>query len=269
MRNPARKALYCLLLVLASAALIAFGAWREQSLDEDWTAVGPILLGFALLPFPLYILVEALFAVRGRAQLLAGIGVIARWRVSPAEWQGFRGLDSRRAGQDFSLGNELWVRKSAPAEPVEVIVGAGSALVDGSCHSLKPGGLPDLRGLRWIEGPPACLEFALRYPRSRHSPPVDTTLRIPVPASARSEAVRVLTHYQQSLRPAARAPSRARRIGAMLALAAATGAGGYALVRAWLDGNPLVVPGLMIGGIILAVFAALVALSAFLPTRRT
>lgn len=270
MRDPARKAFYCFLLVVASAGLIWFGAHRQEAVGGHWSGVVPVLLGFALLPFPLYILVEALFAVRGRAKLLAGIGVIARWQVQPSEWEAFRGLDSRRIARDLSLSNEFWIRKAVPAAPVEVIVGERSALVDGSYHSLKPGGLPGLRAVGWIEGSPACLEFSLLYPRSRHSPPVPTTVRIPVPASARGEAGRVLAHYQQRLRPAAHAPSRARRIGATLAAAAVAGAGGYALVRAWLDGNPLVVPGLMIAGILLSIFAALFALAVFLlPARRT
>lgn len=268
MRDPARKALYCFLALLLGAGLIGFGAVRLERFEEDRLGVGALMLGFAIAPFPLYMLIEALFAIRGRALLLLGEGVIARWQVHPPDWQRFRGLDSRRASEDSSLGNDLWVRKSAPEAPVEVIVGERSVLVDGSYHPLRPGGLPDLREVRWLEGPPTCLEFALRYPRSRYGPPVLSTVRVPVPASARGEAGRVLAHYQQRLRPAVRAPSRARRIGAVLVLAAAAGAGGYALARAWLDGNPLVVPGLMIGGIVLAVFAALFALASLIPNRR-
>lgn len=269
MRNPARKALYCLLALLVGAGLIVLGAVRLERFEEDRLGVGALMLGFAIVPFPLYILIEALLAVRGRALLLLGEGVIARWQVHPADWEGFRGLDSRRASEEASLGNDLWVRRAAPAAPVEVIVGEKSMLVDGSYHMLRPGGLPELREVRWLEGPPTCLEFALRYPRSRYGPPVPSTVRIPVPASARGEAGRVLAHYRQRLRPATRAPSRARRIGAILALAAAAGAGGHALARAWLDGNPLVAPGLMIGGIVLAVFAALFALASLIPGRRT
>lgn len=274
MRNPARKALYCLLLVAASAGLIWFGAYRQETVGDHWTGVVPILLGLALLPFPLYILVEALFAVRGRAKLLAGVGVIARWRVSPAEWEGFREVDSRRIAQDLSLGNDFRVRKAAPATPVEVIVGEKSALVDGSYHSLKPGGLPDLRGVRWIEGPPACLEFAIRYPRSRQNPPVDTTVRIPVSASARAEAARVLDHFERLLRPPAPVPrkrgSDARTWAILAAGAVAAGAAAYAVLRDLPESAAqFVLPGLAIAGSVLAIFAAVIALAMYLSNPKT
>ena len=93
MRNPARKALYCLIALLAGAALIWFGAGREQRVGEDWTAIVPIALGFTLAPFGFVFLIQALFAMRGQALLLAGHRVIARWHVFPAEWEQFRELD--------------------------------------------------------------------------------------------------------------------------------------------------------------------------------
>ncbi|MGA9582075.1 MAG: hypothetical protein WBR13_08920 [Allosphingosinicella sp.] len=270
MRDPARKALYCFLLVAASAGLIWFGAVRQETVASHWTGVVPVLLGLALLPFPLYILVEALFAVRGRAKLLAGIGVIARWRVSPVEWEVFRGLDGRRIAKDISLANDFWIRKAALEAPVEVIVGEKSALVDGSYHSLKPGGLPDLRGVRWIEGPPACLEFATRYPRSRHSPPVDTTVRIPVAAGARAEAVRVLDHFERLLRPPARRkPAGASRVWTILAAGTVAAVAAYAVLRDFPESAArFVLPGLAIAGSVLAIFAAVIALAMFLSNPK-
>lgn len=150
MRNPAGNAVYGLLLVRTSAGLIWFAAVRRESVGEHWTGVGPFILGFALLPFPLVFLVQALFATRGRARLLAGIGVIARWQVDPVEWGRFRGLDSRRSSGDFSLGSDLRIRRADPFGPVEIVVGETSALIDGSYHSLRPGGLPELRGVSWL-----------------------------------------------------------------------------------------------------------------------
>jgi hypothetical protein len=275
MRNPGRKALTCFLLVAASAGLIGFGVERERSLGEHWTALGPILAGLALLPFPLYILIEALFAVRGRARLLAGLGVIARWRVHPADWEGFRTLDSRRAAEDLSLGNALRVRKAAPAAPVEVIVGAKSVLVDGSYHPLNPRGLPELHGVRWVEGPPTCLEFELRYPRGRYGGPVTTTVRIPVSPGARSEAVGVLDHFERLTRrspaPSPPQPVRTSRVYAIVvACAAAVGGIGYALILNLPEGGGrLVLQGLAIAVLVLAAFASIVALAHFLSKLRT
>ncbi|HYW14616.1 MAG TPA: hypothetical protein VE891_00490 [Allosphingosinicella sp.] len=274
MRNPARKALYALLALIVSAVLIRFGIERYETAGEGWGSTGPILLGLAVLPFPLWILIQASFAVRGQAKLLAGIGVIARWQAYPSEWEQFRKLDSRRAGEDFSLGNELWIRRTAPTEPVEVIVGEKSALVDGSYHSLNPRGLPELRGVSWIEGPPTCLEFRLLYPRGRYGGTVPTSLRIPVPASARAAAVQVFDHFERLTRRspglALRNPSRTYRICAALFLGAAVAGGiGYALFGTLSeDTGQLVLMSLLIVAAVLATFTAIIALSTFLLTRR-
>lgn len=274
MRNPARKALYALLALAVGSWLIRYGIERYEAVGEGWGSSGPIALGLAIVPFPLVTLIQALFAVRGQAKLLAGIGVIARWQVYPNEWERFRGLDSRRAGQDFSLGNDLWVRKATPAEPVEVIVGAKSVLVDGSYHSLNPRGLPELRGVSWLEGPPTCLEFALRYPRGRYGGTVPMTLRIPVAPSARAEAIRVFAHFEALTRRspglALRNPPKTYRICAVLVLgAAAAGGAGYLLIPRFADGTgQLVLLSLLIGGAVLAIFAVILALATFLLTRR-
>jgi len=273
MRNPARKALYCLIALLAGAALIWFGAGREQRIGEHWTAIAPVLVGFTLAPFGFVFLIQALFAMRGRALLLAGHRVIARWHVYPDEWERFRALDSRRADRP-SLVNDLWIRKARPVDGIAVIVGEKSALVDGSYHSLSPRGLPELREVRWLEGPPACLEFQLLYPRSRYGGPVPTTLRIPVPASARADAGRVMAHFEPLTRRhpplALRNPPRTYRICAALIVAGAASAGiGYALALERADGaDPLVPLALLIGGVIMTVFALVLALATFLLTRR-
>lgn len=274
MRDPSRQALYCFLLVLVSAGLIAFGIHRYEAMPAHWTAVGPILLGLALLPFPLYLLVEALFAVRGKAKLLAGIGVIARWQVHPGEWEGFRRVDKRRSAEDLSLVNGLWIRRAAPPDPVEVIVGAKSVLIDGSYHMLSRRGLPELRHVSWIEGSPTCLEFSLRYPPGRHGRAVWTTVRIPVSAGARAEALRVFDHYDRLTRPrpgpALRNPKRTYRVCAILVLAAtAVGGAVYALARDLPEGSAqFVLPGLAIGACVLGVFAATLGLATFLLSQR-
>lgn len=274
MRNPARKAFYCFLLVAASVGLIWWGIEPGQDLGDDWTEFAPVLLGLGLLPFPSYILVEALFAIRGRARLVAGIGVIARWQAAPAEWERFRGLDSRRSAQGPSRVNALWIRSRAPAEPVEVIVGERSALVDGSYHPLNPRGLPELVGVDWIEGPPACLQFELRYPRGRYGGRVTTTLRIPVPAGARGEAAKAFAHFQSLIRPrpgsAQRSLERAYSICAFLLVAAITFGGiGYASAPDVPgDSLRLTFLGLLIGASVLALIAALFVVAAILLAPR-
>ena len=273
MRNPARKALYCLLALLAGAALIWFGASRQQRIGDDWTSLAPIALGFTLAPFGFVFLIQALFAIRGRARLLAGHRMIARWHVYPADWERFRELDSRRSGEDHALANDLWVRRATPPDGVEVIVGETSLLVDDSYHVLRPGGLPELREIRWLEGPPTCLEFALRYPRGRYGGTQPMTLRVPVSASGRDGARRVVAYFEPRLRRspglALRYPPRTYRIcAALLVLAIASGAAGYLLAAARPDGaDPLVALTLLIGATVLGAFATILALATFLLTR--
>lgn len=273
MRDPARKALYFLLAGLAGAALVWFGAEREQRIGEDWTAITPILLGLAIAPFAIVLTVQALFAARGKARLLAGHRVLARWHVYPGEWEGFRSLDSRRSGSDSSLVNDLRVRKATPSDGVEVIVGETGLLVDGSYHGLRPGGLPELREVRWLDGPPTCLEFSLLYPRNRYGGTVPTTLRIPVPAGSRGAAQRVVDHFRPRLvrKPglALRNPPKTYRICAILfAAAAAMAAVGYAWARSLADGgDPLLPLILLIGGVGLGAFALLLGLAVWLATR--
>jgi hypothetical protein len=48
MRNPARKALYCFLALLVSAALIRYGALRLERIEEDLRGAGAVALGLAI-----------------------------------------------------------------------------------------------------------------------------------------------------------------------------------------------------------------------------
>lgn len=273
MRNPARKALYLLAAVLLGAALIWVGIERHERIGEGWSSTGPILVGLTIAPIPFVFLIQALFAMRGRALLLAGHREIARWQVDPGEWERFRSLDARRSADPDSSANDLWIRRAAPQGPVEVIVGETSALVDGSYHVLRPRGLPELREVRWLEGPPSCLEFALLYPRSRYGAPVPTTLRIPVPQGARGAAQRILDHYRpRTVRKpgiALRNPPRTYRICAWLLVgAAAMATFGYVSASALPDGaDPLLPVALLIAGIGVGAFSLLLALAVWLVTR--
>ncbi len=273
MRNPARKALYCLLALLAGAALIRFGALRHERIGEDWRSLVALVVGFCLAPFGFVFLIQALFAMRGRARLLAGHRAIARWHVYPAEWEQFRKLDARRSAEHGSLLNELWIRRATPSDGIEIIVGETSCLIDHSYHVLRPGGLPELRSVGWLEGPPMCLEFALRYPRGRYGGTLPMTLRVPVPPSALADARRVFAYFEPRLRRrpplALRNPRKTYWIcGIMLAAAAVAGPIGYAFAAAGSQGlTPLVPLTLLIGAVICAVFAVILALATFLLTR--
>jgi hypothetical protein len=274
MRNPARKALYCLIAVLAGAALIWFGAGREQRIGEHWTSIAPIFVGLGIAPIAFVFLIQALLAARGQARLRSGHRAIARWHVYPAEWEQFRTLDARRAAEHSSLVNDLWIRKATPSDGVEVIVGETSLLVDQSYHVLRPGGLPELRDISWLDGPPACLEFGLLYPRGRYGGTMPMTLRIPVPPGARGAAQRVVDYFEPRVRRkpalALRNPRKTYLICAILFFAAAAMmAAGYALARGRTPADDPTVPLLLlIGGLGLGAFAVILAFATFVLTRR-
>ncbi len=145
-----------------------------------------------------FIFFWTLLVAIGYARLLAGKGVIARWHLNPVEWNRFRVFDSARALQHLDLRNDLRVRKFAPASGVDVIVGRRQLIIDGSYHPLRRFAVPELRGINWIGAPtdPECLEFFLSYPRGRYGGTFRLTLRVPVPAHARSDGVGVFEHYQ-------------------------------------------------------------------------
>lgn len=193
MRHPLRQAGICCGLTLLGVALVLLVTAKYDQLGQ----VAGLLIGMAavsLAGMSFLILLWALLAAFGHARLLAGKGVIARWHVSPAEWERFRAFDAIRAAQDLSLRNSLRIRQTTPPGGVDVIVGRRQVMIDGSYEGLR--GV--LRAVSWLPAPadPECLEFAVRYPRGRSGGTLNLSLRIPVPASARSEGVRVFEHYR-------------------------------------------------------------------------
>ena len=68
------------------------------------------------------------------------------------QWDKFRGFDTVRQNSDLHrLINDLWIRRRTPPQGVDVVVGEKSLLVDHSYHVLRRGGLPELRGIGWVD----------------------------------------------------------------------------------------------------------------------
>ncbi|HYG46840.1 MAG TPA: hypothetical protein VD846_02765 [Allosphingosinicella sp.] len=193
MRHPARTAFHCFLAVLAGIGLISFGGLREERTGEHWSPLVPL----ALAPFAFVFLVRALLAARGRAQLLAGRGGIARWHVSFADWERFRAVDGRQAAIRAELADMLWIRRPTPPDGVEVIVGENGLLVDHSYHDLRPG---RLERVGWLAGSASCLEFTFAIPAGAEGDVPPPVLRIPVPPGARPEGQRVIDHFGAAAR---------------------------------------------------------------------
>ncbi len=202
MRNPIRKAGICLVLTLLGLALLLFATSHGKQPGALLSVIAGVA-GLFLAIVSSFAFMWTLFSALGYVRLLAGQNVIARWHVNPAEWERFRAFDALRATQDISLRNDFRVRKKTPPHGVDIIVGRGKLIADGAYHTLRRWSSPSLRAVNWAPAPvdPECLEFTVEYPRGRYGGMFNLTLRLPVPASARSEGVRVFEHYR-SIAPA-------------------------------------------------------------------
>ncbi len=274
MRNPPRKAAIFAGLMAVGAMSGWLGVQRHNATGEDWISGIMIAAAFAIVPVMLVFLIQALFHTRGMAKLRAGIGRVAQWHVSAAEWDKFRGSEGERTAADPRfLGNDLWVRRRTPAEGVEVIVGEKSLLVDNSYHVLRMNGLPELRGIGWLDNsampgrPPDCLEFLLAYPRGKYGGIQHTTLRVPVPQSARVEGRKAYLQFAPALERrrakgaiALRNPRRTLQVCGIIlvaSLAAVAWAWFEAERTGWSVNDTMVPLVAMVVGSVLAIFAAL------------
>ncbi len=195
MRNPLSKALWsiCLAVLGAGLALLAY-ATHDQIGYAATVVLGSI--GAAAAFIFVFTFFWALLSAVGYARLMANKNPLARWHVTADEWDRFRAIDAIRAGEHPSLRNDMKFRKQTPPEGVDVIVGRGNIIVDGSYHRIL-GRVFNGRDINWLNAPanPECIEFPKSYPRSKGGS-LDLTLRVPVPASARAEGVRVFEHYR-------------------------------------------------------------------------
>ena len=160
------------------------------------------VLGIFLAIIPVMSAIWSSMAAVGYARLCAGKGLIARWHITAEQWDRFRAFDAIRAAQDLALRNDLHIRRLTPPAGVDVLVGRRQLIVDGSYHSLRRLGNPSLRHVYWLPAPadPECLEFAVEDARSRGGT-LNLSLRLPVPAHARTDGMRVFEHYNAIVSP--------------------------------------------------------------------
>jgi len=195
MRKPVSKALWSIGIAIMGALLVALAdAFHVQI--GDTTAAAVAIVGMTFVIICLGTFVWALSSAIGYKRLMSGKNVIARWHVSASDWDRFRAFDKIRAAEHLALRNDMRIRKQTPLQGVDVIVGRSSLIVDGSYHSItgRPVGG---RQINWINAPvdPECIEFPKSYSRSKGGS-VELTLRVPVPAAARAEGVKVFEFYR-------------------------------------------------------------------------
>ncbi len=272
MRDPLRKAGTWSILGVLGASGFLLAVFRFDQLGSV-AGIAALIVGAALLPFSIVMLPLSLLAAVGHARLLTGVGVIARWRLTPTEWERFRMVDAVRTAQHAALINELNMRRPTPVDGVEVIFGRRQVIVDGSYHQLRPGGLPELHSVGWL-GPPAdpeCLEFGVLYPGGRFGGAKPFALRVPVAPAAREAGVAVYRHFEAIIpkfRPglAYRRPALVIGGGLVVALAAAlVGSAGW-IMRSR-GGRSDATEILMIGGGIATFTALLVTAMIVLITQ--
>jgi len=150
--------------------------------------------------------------LRGQERLRRGEGVLARWRVDPVRWRRFMASEAAGGGSAAGLRNDLSLRREAPSEGIEVVIGRDAVQVDGEFHRTRPGGAPGLVGLYRLPGPPPALEFHLYYPPTgRGGGSREAALRFPVGLAAEAEAERVIQHYAPAIEARLRKRSLAMR----------------------------------------------------------
>jgi hypothetical protein len=199
MRNPLSKALWSLGIVMLSALSVLLADIFHLRIGST-TAAAIAIVGITLAIICVGTFIWALSSAIGYGRLMSGKNVIARWHVGAGDWDRFRTFDKIRAAEHLSLRNDMRIRKRTPLQGVDIIVGRHSIIVDGSYHHISAKSL-DGRQINWINAPadPQCIEFPKSYPRSKGGS-VDLTLRVPVPASARTEGVKAFEFFFSSLR---------------------------------------------------------------------
>jgi hypothetical protein len=197
MRDLRKKSAYAAASALVGAGILLANYTTDRQGETAYSII--FVASFTVTVLSFAVLVIFLLAAFGQARLMSGKGVIARWHVSPAEWDRFRAFDAARGAQHPSLCNELNLQKATPAGGVEVMVGRRQLIVDGSYHALS--GIPALTGIYWHPAPvdPECIEFGLVYPGGQYGGAKRLSLRVPVPAHSREAGVRVYWHYHATL----------------------------------------------------------------------
>lgn len=144
------------------------------------------------------------FDARAKEALARGDDIIARWRVEPAAWQEFVGLDRQWNEARATLPNELAMPKAIPENGVEVIVGKSAVQIGESIHRLTSG-MPEVTAATLIESQPAVIDLQLYYPGGGHGASGvphsarRAALRFPVGRGAWKEAGVVVAHYRGDL----------------------------------------------------------------------
>ncbi|TAJ84709.1 hypothetical protein [Reyranella sp.] len=197
MRNPARKLGYALIALCTGGLLFWLAISERLGPEESAPTMGAGVIGFTLLLASAYFVPVSLLAARGRARLLAGTDVVARWPVGAADWE------------RYCAGTRTWSRftprrRRDHAAGVEIIAGKRSVLIDDCYFRLDPGKRTGMLNAEWgARTSPACIVITIgvvsRVASTGSYSTKRSRLLLPVPASAMEAGDRVLRHYQRAI----------------------------------------------------------------------
>jgi hypothetical protein len=186
---------------LVGALMIAAGAVLVETQGESAPSVILLAVGFGIGPIAAFFFIGYCVSGFRKEALEQGKDEIARWKLTPAEWDAFRKQDARwhSEGRGPNLLHDGAYRDG------EVIFATKAVIADGDYHDLIPGGLVDLREVEYLQGSPSGLEFSMRAQKGRGASGTGfgfhyLTLRIPVAPGDTREAMKVLAHYKVKTR---------------------------------------------------------------------
>ncbi len=206
MRNPVLS----LLFGLGVAALgLGYILWVVARYDVGLRLgqVSPTLTvpGFIAIAIGLWLTLRTILLVRLRDTLLRGEGALARWWVTPSEWEAWRAHDAIRSASWSTLRNKLAPAAGpAPMAAVPVAIGATAIAVGRSIVPLNvtgwgPFAIWALCDVSLADGPSPSLEFS-RYIVSRNAITESIDLvRIPLGAGGRAQAQRIVDHFAAAI----------------------------------------------------------------------
>src|SRR6478609_5500411 len=96
MRNPSRKVGVFAALAACGGAAAWLGVQLSDVFGQAWVSGMLFTVGLTIAFITLVLLIQALVLAGGAAKLRSGIGRVAQWQVSAAEWDKFRAAESGR-----------------------------------------------------------------------------------------------------------------------------------------------------------------------------
>lgn len=198
-RNPQRSVLICVAVALLSWASIAWGVVEMRAEGQETSGSG-LKIGLAMLPAIIAPLMALNFwgGMRVIASIRRGGKTIARWTVSAADLAAFAASNKARNAMGSEHHNDWSPPRDLPSSGIDITFVPDAVLVGDTYFALVTMG-PFRFSHVWMlsEGAPAIAFRTLLTLANRFG--ARTTageLRIPVPASARPEAAKVVAHFE-------------------------------------------------------------------------